>query len=582
MGDADEAPQKELVTNLTLDILQIVKVSQSQHGLRHGDHARYRQYCTRRLARLYKANRMSHGRGRYQKRTLEVSIVDNEAFLLIPLMMSERAWSYAMELKRDAGNEPRKRAHMIRRLKKATVHATELVNLCDQVGSARTALEAEAYSSYIFGCYLSEQERDWDRALAKFMRARKAFEQLARVGGPDQAEVCRERLEELEPSLRYCTYKRGNEGSPVAGSMDEKDMAALKGDGGEGDERLKAVLAEESGRASGAVTTGWRGYDIPIRNGKVRECLANVAVQLAKIESPLIMATDRALAIFDKVFMLYSDARQHIRDDLAEASSGAQSDSTSRLTDLKLADRAIAVMSIEQTIQRNKFLVDSANAKLAGEIRLAKGEKATRPEDIVHLLSATLQSYEELIESGPEVLRGMDGAERIEEELRVECMTAQKMLSSDRAAALGKVHSSAGSHVDAAILFNRSAEHAAGVSEVAATRARVNRIGAIKSGIDTLLADRKGLRSGLEDVSLEGPTSSESCFLMESLDEYKPAVLGKGASKVHIMPIPNRMESLAVRPIVLDVAGDEIVYPTLTHRSAKKGSTLRNLFSWKK
>ena len=359
-------------------------------------------------------------------------------------------------------------------------------------------------------------------------------------------------------------------------------MAALKGDGGEGDERLKAVLAEESGRASGAVTTGWRGYDIPIRNGKVRECLANVAVQLAKIESPLIMATDRALAIFDKVFMLYSDARQHLRDDLAEASSGAQSDSTSRLTDLKLADRAIAVMLIEQTIQRNKFLVDSANAKLAGEIRLAKGEKATRPEDIVHLLSASLRSYEELIESGPEVLRGMDGAERIEEELRVECMTAQKMLSSDRAAALGKVHSSAGSHVDAAILFNRSAEHAAGVSEFAATRARVNRIGAIKSGIDTLLADRKGLRSGLEDVSLEGPTSSESCFLMESLDEYKPAVLGKGASKVHIMPIPNRMESLAVRPIVLDVAGDEIVYPTLTHRSAKKGSTLRNLFSWKK
>ena len=383
MGDADEAPQKELVTNLTLDILQIVKVSQSQHGLRHGDHARYRQYCTRRLARLYKANRMSHGRGRYQKRTLEVSMVDNEAFLLIPLMMSERAWSYAMELKRDAGNEPRKRAHMIRRLKKATVHATELVNLCGQVGSARTALEAEAYSSYIFGCYLSEQERDWDRALAKFMRARKAFEQLARVGGPDQAEVCRERLEELEPSLRYCTYKRGNEGSPVAGSMDEKDMAALKGDGGEDDERLKAVLAEESGRASGAVTTSWRGYDIPIRNGKVRECLANVAVQLAKIESPLIMATDRALAIFDKVFMLYSDARQHLRDDLAEASSGAQSDSTSRLTDLKLADRAIAVMLIEQTIQRNKFLVDSANAKLAGEIRLAKGEKATRPQPMV-------------------------------------------------------------------------------------------------------------------------------------------------------------------------------------------------------
>ena len=31
------------------------------------------------------------------------------------------------------------------------MHAAELVSLCSQVGSARTALEAEAYSSYMFG-----------------------------------------------------------------------------------------------------------------------------------------------------------------------------------------------------------------------------------------------------------------------------------------------------------------------------------------------------------------------------------------------------------------------------------------------
>ena len=36
---ADAATKQELASNLTLDILQIVKVSQSQHGLRHGDHA---------------------------------------------------------------------------------------------------------------------------------------------------------------------------------------------------------------------------------------------------------------------------------------------------------------------------------------------------------------------------------------------------------------------------------------------------------------------------------------------------------------------------------------------------------------
>ena len=37
----------------------------------------------------------------------------------------------------------------------------------------------------------------------------------------------------------------------------------------------------------------------------------------------------------------------------------------------------------EKTIERNKFLVASANAKVSGEVKLEKGEKATRPEDLV-------------------------------------------------------------------------------------------------------------------------------------------------------------------------------------------------------
>ena len=65
-----------------------------------------------------------------------------------------------MELKTGAGNDPRKRSHMIRRLRKATVHASELVALCKQLGNAKTALEAEAYSSFMFGNFLAEQERD--------------------------------------------------------------------------------------------------------------------------------------------------------------------------------------------------------------------------------------------------------------------------------------------------------------------------------------------------------------------------------------------------------------------------------------
>ena len=142
-------------------------------------------------------------------------------------------------------------------------------------------------------------------------------------------------------------------------------------------------------------------------------------------------------------------------------------------------------------------------------------------------------------------------------------------------------------------------EHAAKVqdrapksSEIAAVAhkvqndARKARCIALADGTIAHVAGQKGLRSGLDSVSIQESASAggiEAQYLLDHLDEYKSAVLGKGASKVHIMPIPPKMTPIAVNPIVLDVAGDEIVYPDLEERAAvKKTSTLRNLFSFGK
>ena len=172
-------------------------------------------------------------------------------------------------------------------------------------------------------------------------------------------------------------------------------------------------------------------------------------------------------------------------------------------------------------------------------------------------------------------------------------------LSCHCAAALAAVHLGAGSHAEAAVLYARAAEHAAKVqdrapksSEIAAVAQRVQtdakktRCIALADGIIAHVAGQKELRSGLDSVSIQESASAggiEAQYLLDHLDEYKSAVLGKGASKVHIMPIPPKMTPIAVNPIVLDVAGDEIVYPDLEERAAvKKTSTLRNLFSFGK
>ena len=118
----------------SVGILRIIKESQAQNGLRHNDYQRYRQYCSRRLHRLRRSLNFKHGcatsplctvrtsafrshdlllcpprsKKRYQKKELTAEVVADERFLHIPLICSERCWSYAMQLKEEMVDHPRK------------------------------------------------------------------------------------------------------------------------------------------------------------------------------------------------------------------------------------------------------------------------------------------------------------------------------------------------------------------------------------------------------------------------------------------------------------------------------------------
>lgn len=59
-------------------------------------------------------------------------------------MEAERAWSYAMQLKQEANTEPRKRFHLLARLRKAAKHSENLEKLCESPNvDAKTKLEAQ-------------------------------------------------------------------------------------------------------------------------------------------------------------------------------------------------------------------------------------------------------------------------------------------------------------------------------------------------------------------------------------------------------------------------------------------------------
>jgi signal recognition particle subunit SRP68 len=115
----EEAPTGPTHDPYSMKIFSVAKAHQSANGLRHNDHLRYRQYCSRRLRRLRNTLRWKNGRGRNKQVPFPGDFKDVR-FLEFPLVCAERAWSYGVQLKADnaasANPQARWRLHSIRLL----------------------------------------------------------------------------------------------------------------------------------------------------------------------------------------------------------------------------------------------------------------------------------------------------------------------------------------------------------------------------------------------------------------------------------------------------------------------------------
>lgn len=217
------------MATLTIDfpILQSIKASQMQHGLKYENYQRYTSYCSRRLHRLRRSLNVYQGvactaKARHQ-RSRKLMDVSNamvleageknheygERMLLVQLFLAERAWSHSMLLKQEAPEHPRKHFHMLRRLKKATELADSFEKLChdeESPCSIRTKEEASAYGSYIRGLYKMER-KIWVEAKENLTKALGIYLKLCISITNDEAiQHYRQRIEELRANLKYCSF----------------------------------------------------------------------------------------------------------------------------------------------------------------------------------------------------------------------------------------------------------------------------------------------------------------------------------------------------------------------------------------
>ncbi|TSK62591.1 Signal recognition particle subunit SRP68 [Bagarius yarrelli] len=392
----EENKENTLDGGLALEILQIIKESQQQHGLRHGDYQRYRGYCSRRLRRLRKTLGFKMGnRHKFTGKKVTVELLSDSRYLLLVVMEAERAWSYAMQLKQEANTEPRKRFHLLARLRKAAKHGEKLEKLCESHRvDAKTKLEAQAYSAYLTGMVQFEMQ-EWKSAMEAFNKCKTIYLKLASAFTEEQAVLYHQRVEEISPNIRYCAYNIGDQNA-INDLMQMRLSAG--GGGGMMAEKLEALITQT--RAKQAATMSeveWRGRIVPVKNDKARIFLLGLADNEAAIAQAANEETKERLyeTLLAECRDTIQAVREELRTDLKQRERAADSAESGKVSNLQYLHSYLTYIKLWTVVKRNESMAQALRAKLK-EPQTDENKRGPRPQDLIRLYELILQVHPHL------------------------------------------------------------------------------------------------------------------------------------------------------------------------------------------
>ncbi|XP_030745354.1 signal recognition particle subunit SRP68 [Sitophilus oryzae] len=549
-GDEDKSKTElVVVAPLTLEILKIIKDYQQQHGLRHGDYQRYRGYCSRRIRRLRKVLKMPQGdRRHFKKRDVTESHINNskadERYLHIPLMLAERCWSYAMQLRQEANTEQRKKFHLIQKLRKACIYALQLNELCKQERcDARTCLEAQAYVAWIHGS-LQFELKLWLKATENFKKAQVIYEKIASTLNAEDQLPYKQRLEEIAPSLRYCAYNIGDDKAV--------DLLELRSQGVL--ETFDAFVTQSKEKTAVVLhEITWFGLKIPVRIEKVRLFLLSIE----GLDESLKHAEDNQskIKILENLFI-------DLRDVISLTRESAR---TEKQDQLLLA--YLLSIRIERTSQRNLLLI----------------QQTKRSQDCVRLLDINVQQTTELAQN-----------ESIKENSTIQSYYEEQLMAYKalRMFYLAKTHATAKRWREAAVLFD-SAGKSVKQLKLNDYRTELKTFLSIVRDtyeVEVATAQANFVLDAQDDQSLPVPQKSFKSKkpLIERLDEFReePQLLTKNPN---LVSLPPNMTPVPAKPLFYDLALNLVQFPDLSEKldgqvKAKQGAGIsgfvKGLWGW--
>ncbi|XP_056405412.1 signal recognition particle subunit SRP68 [Hyla sarda] len=556
---------------LGLEILQIIKESQQQHGMRHGDFQRYRGYCSRRLRRLRKTLNFKMGnRHKFTGKKVTVDMMSDNRYLLLILMDAERAWSYAMQLKMEANTEPRKRFHLVSRLRKAVKHGEELERLCesDRV-DAKTKLEAQAYSAYLNGMLQFEQQQ-WQDAMKAFNKCKTIYEKLASAFTEEQAVLYNQRVDEISPNIRYCAYNIGDKTA-----INELMQMRLRGGGAEGllAEKLETLISQT--RAKQAATMSeveWRGRTIPVKIDKVRIFLLG----LSDTEAAISQAEDEEAKerLFESVLSECRDAIQSVREELKTEQrqrDAVMDGEMGKVSTLQYLHSYLSYIKLSTAIQRNESMASALQKALLHQPQAEEdGKRTARPQDLIRLYDIILQNLAELTQ-----LPGLEEDQSFQKEIVLKTLVykAYRCFFIAQSYVLVKKWS------EALVLYDRVLKYAKEVQAQTGTKkSNFKDLPDVQELIKQVNAEKYSLQAAAILDSTDNTEevspfqTKENKPLLERLDNFclDPSLVTKHA---RLVPFPPDFHPIPCKPLFFDLALNHVALPSLEDKLEQKSKS---------
>jgi len=167
----------------------------------------------------------------------------------------------------------------VRRLSKASVWASIFMHICGKVATSQSAMEAKAYHDYICGVLALEKE-GWQEALRHLNSVHVIHESLAKNVSPAQQKLCIERIDEIQPSTRYCRFSLTKQaGSSVDSDAIAQLQSAMSASGSDMlRSGLSAVLSETLKKQADSLDeVEWLGKKLTVRSPSARQHILSAA-----------------------------------------------------------------------------------------------------------------------------------------------------------------------------------------------------------------------------------------------------------------------------------------------------------------